>query len=104
MNAHEVLNQLRSAGVVLEALGGELRFTAPAGAMTPEMKSRISGVKGELIELLSKPKGGTVNNPHRVWSRQTIQCFFCDKGLIRQEDLYWCQHCNCWFRDMGPEE
>lgn len=104
MTASTLLNQLRTVGVSIRLSGERLDLTAPRGVLTAERLEQISAVKGELIELLSRPKSGTINNPHRVYSKQKIQCFYCDRGLIRQQDLYWCQRCDCWFRDMGPME
>jgi amino acid adenylation domain-containing protein len=50
------LDQLRRSGVRLWVAGEELRFKAPEGTLTPELKGRLRQHKSELIEHLSIPR------------------------------------------------
>ena len=52
MNATELLAELHSRGVVLEAAGERLRYDAPKGALTPELRAALAEHKAELLELV----------------------------------------------------
>ena len=54
MNAPELLAELQGRGVVLEAVGGRLRFDAPRGALTPALRQAMQQHKGELLELAER--------------------------------------------------
>ncbi len=54
MSIFELLAQLRKRGIRIWQEGGELKFKAPKGAMTPELKSRLLENRGQVIELLKK--------------------------------------------------
>jgi TubC N-terminal docking domain len=50
---HSLLNQLEYLDIRLRVEGGKLRFKAPTGAMTDEMKFTINERKPEIIEALT---------------------------------------------------
>ena len=49
----DLLDTLAMAGIVLRVDSGQLRYTAPAGALTPALRGRIVDHKGELLALLA---------------------------------------------------
>jgi TubC N-terminal docking domain len=53
MNAVELITELRSLGVALEAEGDRLRIEAPKGAVTPELREALTASKDEVIRLLA---------------------------------------------------
>lgn len=53
MSASALLAELRRRDVRVQALGGELRCSAPAGALTPELRERLRQHKSDLLVLLS---------------------------------------------------
>ena len=55
MSAAELLNELKSRGVSLEANGDRLRVDAPRGAITPELRRTLAAHKAELLGLLQRP-------------------------------------------------
>src|SRR5688572_11418992 len=54
MTAQELLERLTSRGVRLAATEGRLRFDAPAGVMSPELRRELAQHKPELLVLLAK--------------------------------------------------
>src|SRR5258708_38469951 len=52
MTVDILLSELRTAGITLAVEGNELRFCAPVGAMTAELKSTLAARKRELVEAL----------------------------------------------------
>ena len=50
----ELVDTLRKRGVELWAEGGRLRFRAPHGALTPELKERLRDAKAEVLALLAE--------------------------------------------------
>ena len=53
MIALEVLTELRHRGVELIPEGEAIRYRAPKGAMTPDLRQALSAHKSELLALLS---------------------------------------------------
>ncbi|MGI8913001.1 MAG: hypothetical protein ACR2JY_04280 [Chloroflexota bacterium] len=52
---NDLLEALAAAGIVLVVDGDKIRYTAPAGAMTPELRQGIVAHKTELLEALTAP-------------------------------------------------
>jgi hypothetical protein len=52
MNAHALLEDLRTRGITLEAVGLTLRVAAPEGVATEELHEAVSRHKHALISLL----------------------------------------------------
>jgi alpha-ketoglutarate-dependent taurine dioxygenase len=48
----ELLEQLRQADIKIWVAGDRLRYSAPPGALTPELRDRVAASKSELIEFL----------------------------------------------------
>ena len=55
MTALEILDELRQRGVVLEVNGEALRYRAPKGVLTAELRHAVTENKKELLDLLAAP-------------------------------------------------
>ena len=53
MSAAGLLSELRRRDIELRAVGGELRCSAPAGALTPELREELGRYKEEVLNLLA---------------------------------------------------
>lgn len=53
-----LLQDLAGRGVVLTAEAGRLRYRAPAGAVTPDLRRRLEAHKAALVALLSAQQAG----------------------------------------------
>ena len=51
MSAVQLIRQCRDAGIRLQARGDRLHVDAPAGAITPELRQRLTEYKVELLAL-----------------------------------------------------
>ncbi len=49
MTTDELLTELRRCKIGLSVDSGKLRFRAPAGALTPELRGAIAGHRAEII-------------------------------------------------------
>ncbi len=66
MNTPSLLTETARRGIALEAHGDTLRYDAPAGAMTRELKDRLREHKAELLRLLSRPAEAVMRlHPYR---------------------------------------
>ena len=54
MTSGETLAELERLGVVLEPNGNKLRYRAPQGALTPELREAITENKAEIISTLRR--------------------------------------------------
>jgi hypothetical protein len=69
-----LLAELKDLGIKLRTSGDKLRFTAPTGALTPELRSRLQSSKAEILEYLrsairySPPSSAQ----RRFWSLQQL--------------------------------
>lgn len=52
MTPLQLFAELHRRGVVLRVSGDKIRFDAPAGALTPELRSELKERKGELLSLM----------------------------------------------------
>ena len=52
MIAFEVLTEWRNRGIELTVADGELRYRAPRGVLTPELRATLSAHKAELVAML----------------------------------------------------
>ena len=50
-----LLKEIEESGVVLSVVDGKLRYQAPKGALTPELREYISNHKQGLLEYLTLP-------------------------------------------------
>ncbi len=61
--AEAVLAALKAKGITLTAAGEKLRYSAPRGAVTPELLETLRQYKAELLALLSAPAPAPVTWP-----------------------------------------
>lgn len=54
MNAGPLIRELNAAGIRLQVRGDRLHVDAPTGAVTPELRQRITSNKAELIDLAGR--------------------------------------------------
>ena len=66
MSAAALLAELRRRDVRVQALSGELRCSAPTGALTPELRERLRQHKSELLVLLASAQGVASQAPALV--------------------------------------
>ena len=53
MTPTDLLNELTRRGVILEPNGDRLRYKAPVGVLTPELKQAIAAQKAALVQILA---------------------------------------------------
>ena len=58
MSILDLINCLRSAGLMVEEDEGRLRIKGPKGALTPELKSMIKDQREPLVEFLRSARSG----------------------------------------------
>lgn len=68
MNAAQALQRARALGILLSGNGGRLRYEAPAGRLTPELRQALSAHKAAILDLLEA---------ERLEARRVVQCRDC---------------------------
>lgn len=58
MTVYQLLTKLGEAGISLWVEQGELRFRAPKGALTPDLREQVVAQKPELIQFLQQSRSG----------------------------------------------
>lgn len=75
MTPQETLAELQRRGVLLEPDGEGLRYQAPRGALTPELRQAMLEGKTELLALVTET---CVCTPSKVpWNGQMPHCLVC---------------------------
>jgi len=69
MNAAQVLEQARALGIVLSGGSGRLRYEAPAGCLTPELREALTANKAAILDLLEA---------ERLAARRLVRCRDCE--------------------------
>ena len=75
--AEVLLCELRSRGVIVSAIGGRLRWKAPAGTMTPELIAQAQAHKTELLALLGAEEAKI------AWRTEAMRAKSTGRGLPR---------------------
>ena len=68
MTVFELMSRLGAAGIKLWVEEGQLKFKAPKGALTGELKEALVAKKEEVIEFLSGTKVGGNNKEDRPFT------------------------------------
>jgi hypothetical protein len=68
MNAAKLLEEARALGIVLSGSVGRLRYKAPAGRLTPELRQALTAHKAAILDLLEA---------ERLEARRIVQCRGC---------------------------
>lgn len=91
MTVLELLENLKKRGVDLAPAGESLRYRAPAGALTPDLRQALAAHKAEVLAHL---RGEAVGLPPHVgdWPEEWLEVFIeragimeFDGGLPREE-------------------
>lgn len=78
MDARALLTVLRTRGVALEPSPEGIRYAAPHGAFTPELRAEVAAHKAELLVLLTRAEplpatfDADMGAPVAVWLRGTV--------------------------------
>jgi hypothetical protein len=83
MKALALYHDLKARGVVLEAQGGYLKVSAPAGVLTEEDKTILKELKTNLLKFLSR----LVEMPEQSLERKSL-ARWAGPGLIRILDPF----------------
>ena len=70
MTPEELVAHCRGAGVELSAVGGRLKYRAPAGVVDTTLRAALASNKGEVLRLLSPC-------PECRWPGYDGKCFIC---------------------------
>ena len=66
MSASALLSELRRRDIQLRVVGRELRCSAPAGALTPELRAELARHKQDVLDLLSSAQAASQQAPALV--------------------------------------
>lgn len=101
MTVQAILTQVQRSGIVLTVSGDKLRLRAPAGALTPELKSALAANKPDVIAVVWRLDGmqgnaGRVPIPCAVLSATggPGRCFSCGDPLDHPEAYGRCVPCG----------
>src|SRR6476620_8636423 len=83
MNLNQFLAELAQRGVKLWAEDGQLRYRAPKGALTPELRDELVLHKVELVKLLQKKSNASDTSIPQVSAslRRNLPLSFAQEGL-----------------------
>jgi hypothetical protein len=109
MTTIDLLNDPTSRGVLIKAEGDCLKIKAPAGTVTPELKTMLLEHKPELLKMLDHPKPGSLEHPQIVRAKKApMVCLWdnCDGWLNPEKGrgLFLCSGCGSYFEPLPPEE
>ena len=90
MNAAELLAELEGRSVRLDVADNGLRYAAPKGALTAELRAAMADRKVELLAILAPPP----NRPAAAPSRACRSC-----GVTVGPHAYRCASCLAWWRN-----
>lgn len=62
MSAAALLSELRRRDIQVRIVGSELRCSAPAGALTPELRAQLQRHKNDVLELLSSAQAAAAQS------------------------------------------
>jgi hypothetical protein len=99
MDVSDLLIALHGCGVALSVVDGELRYRAPVGALTEDLRAAVREHRSEVIDLLSPPP------PQAVTPGICSQCG--QPSRVRCADvgrsglwLAWCDDPTCGRADV----
>ena len=76
MSVYELMAKLGAAGIKLWVDDGQLKFKAPKGALTPDLKAELVENKAAVIEFLVQPTVIQIRNPV-AYPRRTGASLWC---------------------------
>lgn len=72
MSAQQLLEQARALGIVLFGASGRLRYEAPVGRLTPELRRALSAHRAAILDLLEAES---------LSARRMVHCSDCANHL-----------------------
>jgi hypothetical protein len=99
VNAAQVLEQARALGIVLTSGNGRLRYEAPAGCLTQELRSALVAHKATILSLLEA---------ERLAARRIVHCRDCahyvpSPPVYRASGLIWEMPGGCALDRTSPD-
>lgn len=88
MRLSDSIRALRDAGLQFRVRGSEVRYRAPRGFLSPELRHRLSGWKHEIAALLpEEAREGWTLLPSTFPCRACGRFAFGEPGVV----CYWCR-------------
>ena len=104
MSAAELLAELRGRGIQLEAVDRRLRYAAPKGTLTADLRAAVADAKDELLRLLTLPATaracpdcGSAVEAHE------LRCGPC-LARWRATPVPWCAAIDCRRPQSGKDQ
>jgi len=72
MSAAQVLERARAKGIVLSSEGGKLRYEAPVGRLTTELRQTLTENKAAILDILEA---------ERLAAQRIVQCRDCEHHI-----------------------
>jgi hypothetical protein len=72
VNAAQVLERARTKGIALSGEGGRLRYEAPAGRLTPDLREALAANKAAILDILEA---------ERLAGQHIVQCRNCEHHI-----------------------
>ena len=79
MNPCDLLQALRAAGVTLRIVGNTLRYRAPRGALTPELRAALAEHKPDILH----------DYHERAGIAETQECYRCYRSVVSTMETYF---------------
>jgi len=105
MTAPDLLHNLQQRGVAIQVTAGQLSLSADVGVLTDADKAALKEHKPALIDLLTRPAHGSINDPMVVHGSRLTACPWpaCGGEVAARGDIYLCLTCNWYFRLVPME-
>jgi tubulysin polyketide synthase-like protein len=100
VSAEQMLAQARSLGIVLFSGGGKLRYEAPAGRLTPELRAALSAHRAPILDILEA---------ERLAARRIVHCRDCARyipspPILRSSRAIWEMPGGCSHGWTSPDK
>jgi hypothetical protein len=89
----DLLAELSGRGITLEPQGDKIKYRAPVGALTPELKEAVSNHKTALLQLLTAPPADAMSEEPCPACGTRERWLWIDGRLL-------CRVCLVW--DLAP--
>lgn len=100
MNAMQLLAHARALGIALYSSGGKLRYEAPIGRLTPELRQALTEHKAAILDLLEAEQGA---------ERPIVSCQDCEHYIpspphLRASGSMWEMPGGCTQGRTSPDD
>jgi hypothetical protein len=105
MTAPDLLHNLSERGVTIQISAGQISLSAEPGVLDEADIAAVRALKPALIDLLTRPAHGSINDPMVVYGRRLKACPWhdCEGATAARGDLHLCLTCNWYFRLVPTE-